>query len=87
MINRQKHIAFANDYVKKPPEFWKNVLLLGESKFCFFGIKFGRIVSRKSGTALNKEKLLPTMKHVGEGVGIFGCLTVGCRQKFFVSQL
>lgn len=74
-INRQKRMDFANEYIKMAPEFWEKVLFSDESKFCIFGIKGKKLVWRKSGTALNKENLVPTVKHGGGGVMVWGCMS------------
>lgn len=73
-VNRQKRMDFANKYISKPREFWERVLFTDESKFCAFGIKGKKLVWRKSGTALDKENLLPTVKHGGGGVMVWGCM-------------
>lgn len=74
VINRKKRVDFANLYVNKPPEFWERVLFSDESKFCIFGIKGRKFIWRKSGTAFNKENLVPTVKHGGGGIMVWGCM-------------
>ncbi|GFW40569.1 transposable element Tc1 transposase [Trichonephila clavipes] len=73
-VNRQKGLDFANEHVNKPPQFWEKVLFSNESKFCIFGIKGRKLVWRKQGTALEKENLVPTVKHGGGGVMVWGCM-------------
>ncbi|GFX22718.1 transposable element Tc1 transposase [Trichonephila clavipes] len=67
-VNRQKRLDFTNEHVNKPPQFWEKVLFSDESKFRLFGIKERKLVWRKQGTALEKENLVPTVKHGGGGV-------------------
>lgn len=76
-VNRLKRIAFANEYVNKPPDFWKRIIFSDESKFCIFGIKGRKIVWRKQGTAYDKQNLSPTVKHGGGGVMVWGCMASG----------
>ncbi|GFV84509.1 transposable element Tc1 transposase [Trichonephila clavipes] len=57
-MNRQKRLDFANEHVNKSPQFWEKVLFSDESKFCIFGIKGRKLVWRKQGTALEKERIL-----------------------------
>ncbi|GFX40025.1 transposable element Tcb1 transposase [Trichonephila clavipes] len=71
---RSAGLDFANEYVNKPPQFWGKVLFSDESKFCIFGIKGRKLVWRKLGTALEKENLVPTVKHGGGGVMVWGCM-------------
>lgn len=73
-VNRQKRLDFANEYVNKPPQFWEKVLFSDESKFCIFGIKGRKLVWRKQGTAFDKQNLVPTVKHGGGGVMVWGCM-------------
>ena len=47
------------DYENKDSAFWKNVILSDESKFNLFGSDGRQMVWRK----VNKENLLPTVKH------------------------
>ena len=61
-------------YVNKPSEFWERVLFSDESKFCIFGIKGKKLVWRKTGTAFNKENLVPTVKHGGGSIMVWGCM-------------
>ncbi|GFV59535.1 transposable element Tcb1 transposase [Trichonephila clavipes] len=70
----QKRLDLANEHVNKPPQFWEKVLFSDESKFCIFGIKGCKLVWRKQGTALEKENLVPTVKHGGGGVMVWGCM-------------
>ncbi|GFU70191.1 transposable element Tcb1 transposase [Trichonephila clavipes] len=88
-VNRQKLLDFANEHVNKPPQFWEKVLFSDESKFCMFGIKGRKLVWRKQGTALEKENLVPTVKHGGGGVMVWGCMVANgvCRLTFIDSSL
>ncbi|GFX17318.1 transposable element Tc1 transposase [Trichonephila clavipes] len=74
MTNRLKRIAFAKEHIHKPPVFWRTVIFSGESEFCIFGIKGRKLVWSKPCTALQKEHLVPTVKH-GGGVMMWGCMT------------
>ncbi|GFT59203.1 transposable element Tcb1 transposase [Trichonephila clavipes] len=73
-VNRQKRLDFANEDVNQPPQFWEKVLFSDESKFCIFGIKGRKLVWRKQGKALEKENLVPKVKHGGGGVMVWGCM-------------
>lgn len=61
LVSRQKFVAFAYKHINMPSEFWKKILSSDESKFCIFDIKGRKIAWRKFGTALNKEKIPPTV--------------------------
>ncbi|GFY04878.1 transposon Tf2-9 polyprotein [Trichonephila clavipes] len=74
MTNRLKWIAFEKDHIRKPLEFWRNVIFSDEGKFYIFGIKGCKLVWRKPCTALQKGHLVPTVKHGGGGVMVWGCM-------------
>ncbi|GFY01867.1 transposable element Tc1 transposase [Trichonephila clavipes] len=74
MTNRLKRIAFEKDHIHKPLEFWRTVIFSDEGKFCIFGIKGCKLIWRKPCTALQKEHLVPTVKHGGGGVMVWGCM-------------
>lgn len=58
---RKRSMDLANLYIYKLSKFLERVLFSEERKFCTFDIK-----GRKFCLALNKENLVPTLKH-GEG--------------------
>lgn len=74
-INRQKRLDFANTHIHKDFDFWKNVIFTDESKFSIFGWDGRKKIWRKPGTSLNKENLLPTVKHGGGSVMVWGCFS------------
>lgn len=73
-VNRRKRLAFAKEHQNKPPEFWRRVLWSDETKINLFGSDGRQYVWRKRGTAFNKENLLPSVKHGGGSVMIWGCM-------------
>ncbi|GFX91595.1 transposable element Tc1 transposase [Trichonephila clavipes] len=74
MTNRLKRIAFERDHIHKPLEFWRTVIFYDASKFYIVDIKGRKFVWRKPCTALQKEHLVPTVKHGGGGVMMLGCM-------------
>ncbi|GFY21416.1 transposable element Tc1 transposase [Trichonephila clavipes] len=74
MTKRLKRIAFEKDHMHKPLEFQRTVVFSDEGKFRFFGIKGCKLVRRKPCTALQKEHIVPTVKHGGDGVMMWGCM-------------
>ncbi|GFU47606.1 transposable element Tc1 transposase [Trichonephila clavipes] len=73
VTNLLKWIAFSKEHKNKPPVFWRIVIFSDESKFCIFGIKGRKLIWRKPCTALQKEHLVPPVKHGGGEVMICGC--------------
>ncbi|GFT86420.1 transposable element Tc1 transposase [Trichonephila clavipes] len=72
MSNRLKRIAFVKEHINKPPEFRRTIIFSEESKFCIFGIKGRKLLWRKPCTELQKEQLVPTVKHGGGGIMAWG---------------
>lgn len=74
-VNRKKRLGFAHCYVGKSNEFWENVLFSDESKFNIFGSDGRKYVWRKAGQALNPKNVIPTVKHGGGHVMVWGCVS------------
>lgn len=75
LINKQKRIAFAKKYQNKDSNFWKRVIFTDESKF---NIKSsdGRVkIWREKNTSLSRHNLIPTFKHGGGSVMVWGCFS------------
>ncbi|GFU96347.1 transposable element Tc1 transposase [Trichonephila clavipes] len=73
MTNRLKRIAFEKDHIHKPLELWRPVIFSDEGNCCIFGIKGRKLVWRKPCKALQKEHLVPTVKHGGGAVMVWRC--------------
>lgn len=73
-VNKAKRLEFANRYVNKETDFWDHVIFSDESKFNIFRNDGRELVWRKPNTALQKQNLLPTIKHGGGGVMVWGCM-------------
>ena len=73
--NRKKRLAFARKHASKDQAFWNSILWSDESKFNLFGSD-GRVRCwRKQGESLNTKNLIPTVKHGGGNVMIWGCFS------------
>ena len=57
--------------------FWKNVLWLDETKIELFGHNDHRYVWRKKGEACKPKNTIPTVKHGGDGIMLWGCFAAG----------
>ncbi|GFX78301.1 transposable element Tc1 transposase [Trichonephila clavipes] len=75
-IQRVINNYISSKSVISKPRFGRlsKLTLREKSKFCVFGIKGRKLVWRKQRTALGKENLVPTVKHSGGGVMVWGCM-------------
>lgn len=73
--NRQIRLEFVQEHEKKDFEFWKTVIFADESKFNMFGSDGPSKVWRRANTALNPKHTIPTVKHGGGSVMVWGCMS------------
>ncbi|GFV77534.1 transposable element Tcb2 transposase [Trichonephila clavipes] len=72
--SRLKRFEFAKEYINKPIDSWKNAIFSDESKFNIFKSDGRKLVWRKPCTAFHTKNVLPTVKHGGGSVMIWGCM-------------
>ena len=72
--NRKARVDFAKAHVSKPMEFWMKTIFADESKFNLFGCDGKVLVYRKSNIELEERNMVPTVKHGGGGVMVWGCM-------------
>ncbi len=76
---RKRHLkarlAFARTYLKHDPSFWYTVLWSDETKLELFGHMDVEYVWRKKGEAYNPKNTVPTVKHGGGNIMLWGCFS------------
>lgn len=72
--NRKLRLEFAKMHIDKGFDFWKRVLFTDESKYNIFGSDGRAKVWRKANTAMNPKNLIPTVKHGGGNVMVWGAV-------------
>ena len=72
----KKHLAFAEDHLDKGIEFLEWFLLSDESKIELFSQNEACHVWRKPGTAYDPKNTIPTIKHGGGSIMVWGWFTV-----------
>ncbi|GFX14327.1 transposable element Tc1 transposase [Trichonephila clavipes] len=72
--NRVKRLKFAKEHILKPQQFWNEVIFSDESKFNIFGSDGRRMVWRKPNTSHHPKHTIPTVKHGGGLVMVWGCM-------------
>ena len=71
--HRKARLKFARDHKDKDLTFWKHVLWSDETKIELFGHNHQRYVWRKEGEAFHPNKSIPTVKHGGGSIMLWGC--------------
>ena len=66
-------LMFAKRHLDTPQKFWQNMLWTDETKVELFGRNTQRHVWRKNGTAHQHQHLIPTVKHGGGCIMVWGC--------------
>uniref|UniRef100_A0A8C5LS31 Uncharacterized protein n=1 Tax=Leptobrachium leishanense TaxID=445787 RepID=A0A8C5LS31_9ANUR len=70
----QKNIAARLKFAKEHLDhYWQNILWAGETKIELFGKNTQHYVWRKKGTAHQYQNLIPTVKHGGGSIMVWGC--------------
>lgn len=73
--NIKKRLKFANDHKHWTEEDWMKVLFTDESKFEIFGTKRRVYIRRRPHEKYHKSCILPTVKHGGGSVMVWGSVS------------
>ena len=73
--NKQNCLVFAKRHVGDSPNIWKKVLWSDETKIELFGHQGKCYVWRKPNTSHHPENTIPTVKHDGGSIMLWGCFS------------
>ncbi|KAI4894579.1 hypothetical protein NFI96_018799, partial [Prochilodus magdalenae] len=68
-------LKFANDHLNDPEEEWEKVMWSDETKIELFGLNSTRHVWRKKNDEYNPKNAIPTVKHGGGNIILWGCFS------------
>ncbi|CAM4639771.1 unnamed protein product [Leuciscus chuanchicus] len=71
----QARLKFANDHMDDPEEEWEKVMWSDETKIELFGLNSTRCVWRKKKDEYNPKNTIPTVKHGGGNIILWGCFS------------
>uniref|UniRef100_A0A3Q3KM81 Uncharacterized protein n=1 Tax=Monopterus albus TaxID=43700 RepID=A0A3Q3KM81_MONAL len=71
----QARLKFAKDHLDDPEEAWEKVMWSDETKVELFGLNFTRRVGRKKKDELHPKNTIPTVKHGGSNIILWGCFS------------
>ncbi|MCJ8736209.1 hypothetical protein PDJAM_G00256240 [Pangasius djambal] len=73
--HKKSRLQFAASHVGDTANIWKKVLWADETKIELFGLNAKRYVWRKPNTAHHPEHTIPTVKHGGGSIMLWGCFS------------
>lgn len=73
--NRRKRLDFAREYIYKDFDFWKETIFTDESKFNIFHSDGKITVWRRPNEEFEIQNLNSTVKHGGQSVMVWGCMS------------
>ncbi len=85
MMHKKAHKQFAKDKQNKDMDYWNHILWSEETKINLFGSDGVKRVWQQQGKEYKEKCVLPTVKHGGGSVMVWGCMSAaGTRELQFI---
>ncbi len=88
MMHKKDHKQFAEDKQTKGMDYWNDVLWSDETKINLFGSDGVKCVWKQPGEEYKDKCVLPTVKHGGGSVMVWGCMSAaGTGELQFIEKM